>query len=42
MKLLSKKLKDGGDEYVSPSLNTCTVLPALINKNTEFGRIESW
>lgn len=32
----------GEAEYVSPSLNTCTVLPALINKNTEFGGIESW
>lgn len=42
MKLLSKKLKDGGGgEYVSPSLNACTVRPALIDKNTELGGIES-
>lgn len=31
----------GGGEYVSPSLNACTVLPALIDKNTELGGIES-
>lgn len=40
MKLLSKKLKDGGG-YVSPSLNNYIVVPVLL-LNTEFGGIESW